>query len=86
LPPAEATMCGTPSITGTNDAALEIFTEKGAFFIKNPCNVDEIKEQMFKALTNEKKIQEVIKYGQESLKKYTWGHYTKKVLDAWEND
>jgi len=86
LPPAEATMCGTASITGTNDAALEIFTEKGAFFIKNPCNVDEITEQMFKALTNEKKRQEVIKCGQESLKKYTWENHAKKVLHAWEND
>lgn len=84
LPPAEATMCGTPSITGANQAALEIFGENGAFFVKDSKDINQIAEQMIESLTNIEKAKQIAKNGRESLKKYTWLDHGKKVLDVFK--
>ncbi len=84
LPPAEATMHGTPSLTGNNGAAKEIFSPNGAFFVDNPSNVNEIAKVMYYALTDESKRASVVYHGQENLKSYTWERYCKQVLKLWK--
>lgn len=84
LPPAEATMTGTPALTGANGAAEEIFGKSGAFFVKNPSDPNEIAQVMKTALTDERMRSNVIAEGQKNLHSLTWERYARQIVDFWK--
>lgn len=79
LPPVEALACGTPSVVIDNDLSREIF-ENRAFFVKNPKNIDEYASVIDDALTDMKKINDIIGDKDKILSKFNWSRHVKKTL------
>jgi glycosyltransferase involved in cell wall biosynthesis len=70
LPVVESFACGTPIITSKGTAMEEI--SKGAAFLFNPLNVDELVQQMMFIVKNESVVNEKVAHGLAVAEEYNW--------------
>jgi glycosyltransferase involved in cell wall biosynthesis len=79
LPPLEAMACGTPVIT-TKMGSLPEAVGDAALFVKNPEDIDEISEAIYKVLSNENLRNELIEKGLKQARKFSWQKTAKETL------
>jgi glycosyltransferase involved in cell wall biosynthesis len=86
LPPLEAMACGTPVVT-TKMGSLPETVGDAALFVKNPKNIDEIAQAIYKGLTDKNLREKLIKKGLEQARKFSWektAQETLKILLSYE--
>jgi len=79
LPPLEAMACGTPVIT-TKMGSLPEAVGDSAIFVKNPEDIEEISQAIYKGLTDKNLQEELIKKGLEQAKKFSWQKTAEETL------
>ncbi len=79
LPPLEAMACGTPVIT-TKMSSLPEAVGDSALFVKNPKDIEEISQAIYKGLTDKNLQEELIKKGLEQTKKFSWQKTAEETL------
>lgn len=81
IPILEAMQCGTPIITSNTSAMPEIAGE-GAVLI-DPTQIEEIAEKIVSLLSNTKMRAQVITYGLERVKLFSWKQTAEQVLGVY---
>lgn len=80
LPVLEAFACGVPVITTKNSAMEEI--AKGAAYLFDPFNVEDLENAMSTALVNPSETTAMINKGLSLTKEYTWDNSAKKLWES----
>jgi len=80
LPPLEAMSCGVPTICG-NAEALKETTDKNSFWVKNPHNVDEICQEMERAIEDKKEYQKIKRGGIKKAQEFSWKKCAQETLE-----
>ncbi len=79
LPPLEAMACGTPVLSTKKTSLSEVLGDY-PIWIKDPKDIKEIKDKIYKILTDKKLQEELIKKGLEQAKKFSWERTANKTL------
>ncbi len=79
LPPLEAMACGTPVIT-TKMGSLPEVVGDAAIFVKNPEDINEISEKIYKGLTDKNLREKLIKKGLEQAQKFSWQRTARETI------
>lgn len=79
LPPLEAMTSGTLVIT-TKTSSLPEVVNDSALFVKNPKDINEISEKIYKGLTDKALKEELIKKGLKQAQKFSWQKTAKQTL------
>ena len=79
LPILEAMACGTVVITSNNSSLPEVYGEAALVFKNN--DIEDLKEKIVLALTNEKLRQELINKSFENIKRFSWEKTAKQVYE-----
>jgi glycosyltransferase involved in cell wall biosynthesis len=82
LPPLEAMSCKTPVIYGNNSSMKELF--EGYALPANPDDIEDIKEQMKKVLTDSDLKKELEEKGLERSFDFSWRKTAMETLKAYE--
>ena len=82
LPPLEAMAHGTPVVTSNVSSLPEIFGR--AAVLVNPENVFDIARGIRQVLTDESLRQELIRRGNELVRRYSWEHSARQLLQVYE--
>jgi glycosyltransferase involved in cell wall biosynthesis len=81
--PLEAMACGAPVIVSNNSSITEVVGEAG-LYINNPLNAEEISNNIY-ALLHDEKLQKRLKsQGPKRAKKFTWENTINKTVKAYE--
>ncbi len=83
LPVLEAMMCGCPVVASNNSSLPEVVGKAGILF--DPCNTDDIREKLYKILTNDSLIKEMQKKGIEQIKFFSWYFTAIEILKKIES-
>jgi glycosyltransferase involved in cell wall biosynthesis len=78
FPPLEAQSVGVPIISSNVSAMPEILGDSA--LLVNPHNPEEISKAIYKVLNNEQLRNELIKKGQENVKRFSWPKCAKETL------
>lgn len=78
MPVLEAQKAGVP-VVASNAGALPEILEDSALLV-NPSNPEEIAEAIYKVLSNEQLRNELIKKGQENIKRFSWLNCAEETL------
>ncbi|MBI3341982.1 glycosyltransferase family 4 protein [Candidatus Curtissbacteria bacterium] len=78
IPVVEAQACDVPVAVASTSSLPEIVGESGILF--DPDSVESIKIALQKLITNEKFSRELIKKGQENVKRFSWEACAKETL------
>lgn len=81
LPLLEAMAAGTPIVTGNTFAMPEIAGD--AALLADPYNVNEIALAMWRALSDEKLRQDLIKKGKERVRNFSWSKMTGEIYELY---
>jgi len=79
LPPLEAMACGTPVLSTKKTSLSEVLGDY-PIWVKDPKDIKEIKDKIYKILTDKKMQEKLIKKGLEQAKKFSWKVTAKKTL------
>jgi glycosyltransferase involved in cell wall biosynthesis len=79
FPPLEAAACGTPVVTSSVSAILEVMADSALLI--DPNNPAEAAEIIKQYLTNENLREKMIVAGKERVRRFGWEEGVKKVLD-----
>ncbi len=82
LPPLEAMALGVPVISSANSSLPEVLGQ--AALLVDPYNINELKQAMSEVLNNADLRQNLINYGYEQIKKFSWHESAKKMLRIFE--
>jgi glycosyltransferase involved in cell wall biosynthesis/ADP-heptose:LPS heptosyltransferase len=82
LPPLEAMGCGAPVITSNASSLPEVVGRADALF--DPESVPNIAAKIVEVLTNSDFRSDLIRYGQERVKKFSWDDSAKKAIGSLE--
>lgn len=83
LPLLEAMSCGTPVIFGDNSSMRELFTNYG--LSADPCDVNDIKNQMLRMLKDTNLNVELSKIALKRSFDFSWRKTAEKTLEAYES-
>jgi len=78
FPPLEAQCMGVPVVSSNVSAMPE--TLRDSALLVNPSNPEEIAEAIYKVLNDEQLKNELIKRGQENVKRFSWPKCAKETL------
>ena len=70
MPPLESMACGLPIVCSNTSSLPEVVGD--AALLVNPNDINEISEQMYILLTDEKLRQQLIAKGVQEIKKFSW--------------
>ena len=79
MPVIEAQFFGKPVITSYNSSLIEVGGDSVEFVKEN--NVEEIYESIKKVISDESYRLDLIKRGNENLKRFSWERCAKETLD-----
>jgi len=82
LPGLEAMAVGTPVIAADNSCLPEIYGSAAIYF--NPLSVEDMAQKIRELLKDKQKARELIKAGQNQLKKYNWTETARKTFSGYE--
>lgn len=80
LPPLEAMGCGAPVITSNATSLPEVVGREDVLF--DPCSVTAIATKMTEVLVDDVFRAELIRYGAERVKTFSWDDSARKALEA----
>jgi len=83
LPPLEAMGCGAPVIASNTTSLPEVIGREDALF--DPFSVLAITKKMVQALGDEKFREDLVKYGMERVKAFSWDECALKAINVLEN-
>ena len=83
FPPLEAMACGTPVIISNNSSIPEVVGETG-LYINDPLNVEEISNNIFTLLNDDKLQRKLKNQGLKRAKKFSWENTIDKTLEAYK--
>jgi glycosyltransferase involved in cell wall biosynthesis len=82
LPPLEAMACGVPVVASDRPCLPEVLGER-ALMVDGE-NVEELADAMGRAIMDNDLRSELIQYGLERVKMFTWASAAKTLLDAYQ--
>jgi glycosyltransferase involved in cell wall biosynthesis/ADP-heptose:LPS heptosyltransferase len=82
LPPLEAMACAAPVIAANATSLPEVVGREDAMF--DPLSVESISRKMGQVLGDEAFRQDLIRYGAERVKQFSWDHSATKAIAAME--
>lgn len=83
LPPLEAQSYGLPVISSNSSCLPEILRDSAIYF--DPNNEEEMAKVMLQGLTDEYLRQELIKRGQENLKRFSWRKMAEEIISVYQD-
>lgn len=83
FPPLEAQRVGVPVVSSNVSAIPEILSDSA--LLVNPNNPEEIAEAIYRVLNDEKLRNDLIKKGQENVKRFSWPNCAKETLQIISN-
>lgn len=81
LPPLEAMACGCPVITSNAASLPEVAGEAGIMI--DPYNIDEMKQSIYRVLTESELRRQMIEKGLRRVKLFSWEKTVKKTLEIY---
>lgn len=82
LPVLEAMACGTPVVASNRMSVPEVAGD--AALIVDPDNIEEMTEEIYRIITDEKLRESLVKKGYERVKQFTWEKTAKETLKVFE--
>jgi glycosyltransferase involved in cell wall biosynthesis len=76
--------CGKPIVAYANDGYKAVLKGKGARFLAEPKNIIELYEKLEKLIVDDKLRYEMTRWGLEEVKKYSWNHITKEIIQIYK--
>jgi len=82
MPVLEAMTSSTPVVTSNTTSIPEVISQEAGYLVNNPEDIDEIKTQLKKALTDSEENQsKKIALALQESKKFTWEKFVNKILE-----
>lgn len=82
LPPLEAMAAGCPVISSNTSSMPEVINNAGELF--DPFDIENIKHSIEKVVFSEARTKELIKLGNENLKKFSWSKCSKSTTETYK--
>jgi len=79
----EAQNCGCPVVSTNTSSMPEVLSDSALFF--DPHNVEQMAEQIFKVLDDEKLKQNLIEKGLQNIKRFSWRKCAEQTLEVYKN-
>lgn len=80
LPVIESLSCGVPVVTSPVTSIPEVAGE-AALYVRNPDNIEEIYQAIYRGLTNKNLRSDLIRRGLEQVKKFSWEKCAQKTMN-----
>jgi len=80
----ESVACGTPVVASETTSILEVLDNSALYF--DPNNIEEMASKINKVVTDKNLSNQLVKKGQEIIKKYNWQNLAQQTLNIYEEN